>query len=433
MSEETMPGVRSAAAPGPKDVSAGAGTPGRARSSRWLWLVIGTLLVAAGLFAWQRQRSAGTGSRPPAAAGAPGASAGSARVLPVIAAVARKGDLPLYLDELGTVTALNTVTLRTRVDGQLVKVAFSEGQVVQAGDVVLEIDSRPFEVQLEQAQGQSAKDEALLKNARLDLQRYQEAHEAVSHQQIDTAAANVALYEGTVRVDQAAIDEARLQIAYCKISAPTPGRIGLRLVDQGNMVHASDANGLAVITQLQPIAVQFSLPQDSLPRVLSALAAGEVPIEAWNRDLSLRLASGKLSAVDNQIDTTTGTVKLKATFANEDGLLFPNQFVNVRLLVETQRGVVLVPQAAVQRSPQSMFVYVVQADDTVHARPVTLGATQGDATIVLQGLAEGERVVTDGVDKLEEGTKVVVREAGAKAAAAGAESKRPAGAKAQKD
>jgi multidrug efflux system membrane fusion protein len=269
-------------------------------------------------------------------------------------------------------------------------------------------------VQLAQAEGQLARDQALLTNAKLDWGRYQEAREAVPRQQIDTAAANVSQFEAAIKVDQSQVDNAKLQLVYCRITSPLDGVIGLRLVDQGNTVHANDANGLATITQLEPIAVQFSIPQDNLPDVLHAMSAGELAAEAYDRDFKRQLAHGKLQAVDNQINASTGTVKLKAVFDNKSRTLFPNQFVNVRLLVDTRKAVVLVPVAAVQRSPKSTFVYVVKPDETVEVRAVTLGPNERDTIAVTQGLKDGETVVTDGVDKLQAGTKVAARdEAGA--------------------
>ena len=372
------------------------------RGARKTGRVLGIALIALlsiGAATWFHFRRGTVAAQP---------SAAPARTIQVVAVPSRTGDLQLHLDALGTVTALNTVTVRTRVDGQLVKVAFAEGQLVHEGDLLAEIDARPFEVQLAQAQGQLARDEALLKNARADLQRYQEASAAVPKQQIDTAASTVAQYDAALLVDRSQIDSARLQLTYCRILAPITGKIGLRLVDQGNLVHANDANGLAVITQLQPIAVQFNLPQDDLPRVRRAMSAGDVEVDAYDRTLKIRLSAGKLLAVDSQIDPSTGTVRLKAVFENQDEALFPNQFVNVRVLVDTRRGAVLVPAAAVQRNGPTMFVYVVRPDKTVEVRDVTLGPTEGDTTCIAEGLSAGETVVTDGVDKLQQGSRVAV-------------------------
>jgi multidrug efflux system membrane fusion protein len=292
------------------------------------------------------------------------------------------------------------------------RVLFREGQFVRAGDVLAEIDPRPFQVQLEQAEGQQAKDQALLKNAQVDLERYQVLfqQDSVAKQQLDTQAALVRQYEAQLKVDQGQIDNARLQITYCRITAPLSGRVGLRLVDPGNMVRASDANGLLVITQLEPIAVVFAIPEDSLPQVQQQIKKGrELPAEAYDRALKNKLATGSLMTIDNQIDQSTGTVKFKAVFPNKEDALFPNQFVNARLLVDTVHNVVLVPNAAIQRSPQSAFVYVVKPDSTVDARNVRVQGTEGDQTAIASGLSAGEVVVTDGVDKLQPGSKVATR------------------------
>ena len=376
----------------------------RARARVWPW--IGLVLVAGLAFAWWKRSQ--DPSKPTAGA------APQARAVPVVVAKAHAGDLPIYIDGLGTVTAFNTVTVRTRVDGELVKVAFTEGQPVKEGDLLCEIDPRPFQVLLSQAEGQLARDNALLQNAKLDWNRYEEAREAIPRQQLDTAAANVAQYEAATKVDQSQIDNAKLQLVYCHITAPLSGVIGLRLVDQGNTVHASDANGLAMITQLEPIAVQFSIPQDNLPDVMHAMKGGELVAEAYDRDFKKKLATGKLLAIDNQINASTGTVRLKAMFDNADRMLYPNQFVNVRLLVDTKKNVVLIPVVAVQHSPHTTFVYVVKPGDTAEVRTVTLGPTERDTIAIAQGIADGETVVTDGVDKLQDGTKVAARdEAGA--------------------
>lgn len=337
----------------------------------------------------------------------------AARVIPVATAAVRQQDMALYLNGLGTATAFKTVTVRSRVEGELLKVHFTEGQMVREGDVLGEIDSRAFEVQRDQAEGQLARDEATLKVAKLTLDRYQDLFKSnvVVQQQLDDQAALVQQTEGAILANKAMLANARLQLSYCQIAAPIGGRIGLRLVDQGNYVRANDVGGLAVITQLQPIAVVFTIPQDDIARVLKQTRDDQIlTVDAYDRDFRTKLASGKLAAIDNQVDPTTGTLRLKAVFENEDQLLFPNQFVNARLLVDTKREAIVVPSAAVQRGPTSTFVYVVQADETVELRTVVIGPAEGNETSIESGLTAGELVVTDGIDKLQPGTKVSMRE-----------------------
>jgi multidrug efflux system membrane fusion protein len=336
------------------------------------------------------------------------------RPTPILAEAARKSDVNVFLNGLGTVVPLRTVTVRSRVEGELLRVNFTEGQQVKAGDLLAEIDPRPFQVQLAQAEGQLVKDQALLANARIDLERYQTLfkQDSIARQQVDTQAALVRQYEGTIRADQAQVDNARLQLTYARITAPISGRLGLRLVDPGNIVRSGDANGVVVITQTQPISAVFTIPQDSLPVVMKRVQSGDkLAVEAWDRENKARLAAGTLITVDNQIDPATGTVKLKAEFANADGALFPNQFVNVRMLVDTRKEVVTVLAAALQRGARGDFVYVVKEDSTVTVRPVRQGPAEGGRVTIESGLQAGELVVTDGVDRLREGAKVEVAQA----------------------
>jgi multidrug efflux system membrane fusion protein len=326
-----------------------------------------------------------------------------------------RSTIPVILKGLGNVTAFYTVTVKSRVDGQLMRIDFREGDFVKEGQVLAEIDPRPFQVQLELARATLAKDQALLKNARVDVERYQQliATDAAPKQQLDTQIALVSQYEATVAQDMANIDNVLLQLTYAKITAPIDGVVGLRLVDPGNIVHASDSTGIIVITQLQPISVLFTIPEDSLPQVTQRLRDGaQLTVEAYNRDDSKKLASGRLVTVDNQIDNTTGTSKLKAVFDNADHALFPQQFVNVHLLVNSLTNQLVVPNVAVQNGQQGTFVYVVDQSSKVHLQTVQVGLTTSTSTDILSGLTEGTRVVVDGTDRLVEGATVRVRKPG---------------------
>jgi multidrug efflux system membrane fusion protein len=387
--------------PGPDTDKAGDedDAPGPHRRRRRLIVVAGAIALLILLVLVVRGRSAAPRARDRA----------GGRVVSVVAIPARTGDMPVYLDGLGTVSAINTVTVRSRVDGQLVAVGYREGQLVRQGDLLAQIDPRPFQVALQQQEGQYAKDEAALKNARLDLKRYQVliAQDAVPRQQLDTQAATVNQLEATLKTDAAQVANARLNLTYSRITSPITGRVGLRLVDAGNMVHASDANGLVVITQLQPIAVVFTLPADQLQSVMAGMARGDrLRVEAWDRDRKKMLDQGTLEAVDNQVDDTTGTVRLKGVFSNEGYALFSNQFVNARLLVDTLHGSVIIPTAALQRSPQGTYVWVVKPDSTADMRTVEVEHGEGEDTALRSGVAAGEPVVTDGVDNLQPGAKV---------------------------
>lgn len=382
---------------------------------RRLW-ILGLLIIALGgggaYYYYYADGNATTEpARPEGGRGFGKKGDGANRVTPVVAQPAKKGEVKVYLTSLGTVTPVRTVTVRSRVDGQIMRVLFREGQLVRQGDVLVEIDPRPFQAQLTQVEGQMARDNALLANARIDLDRYRTllAQDSIAKQQLDTQEALVRQYEGTVKIDQGQLDNARLQLAYARVTAPISGRLGLRQVDEGNVVRSGDTNGLVVITQQQPITVLFTLPQDNLPVVMKRVQSGErIPVEALDRDQNQKtpLGTGVLLTVDNQIDTTTGTVRLKAQFPNDDSRLFPNQFVNVRMLIDVRRDATTVQSAALQRGARGMFVYVVKDDRTVTLREVKTGPTEGDATVIESGVEPGELIVVDGMDRLREGARI---------------------------
>jgi membrane fusion protein, multidrug efflux system len=375
---------------------------GRAR--RWV-LLAAVLVIVAAVLGWYFLRTSGNA---PATKGRGGTDL-NAPAVPVVAAPARKGSIDVYIDALGAVIPRNTVVVHTRVDGQLMSVAFREGQLVKQGDLLAQVDPRPFEVQLTQANGQMAHDQALLKNAQIDLERYRTLlkEDSIASQQVDTQEALVRQDQGQVESDQGAIDNAKLQLTYSRIIAPISGRVGLRQVDPGNIVHAADTNGLVTITQEQPITVTYAVAEDDVPRIVKRMQSAQaVAVEAFDRSGKTKLATGHLLTIDNQIDPTTGTVKLKAEFPNQDGALFPNQFVNVRMAVETRPDATLVPSAAIQRGAPGTFVFLVKPDQSVAVTPVNLGAVEGETTEITSGLEAGNQVVIDGADKLRDGSKV---------------------------
>lgn len=384
-------------------------------------LLIALLLAAAATGAYvYNSRQEGAPEAQKTGGGGPGkrGADGGGRAVPVAVAAVKRGDIDVSIDALGTVVAHNTALVKARVDGQLLSVGFREGQMVRAGEVLALIDPRPFQVALDQAGGQLRRDEALLANARLDVERYRELlkQDSIARQQVDAQEALVKQYEGAVQADRAQVDNAKLQLGFTRITAPLGGRLGLRQIDAGNMVRSADANGIVSITQTQPIDVVFAIPADQIGAVQARLHGGALlAVDAYDRDGKQRLAQGRLQTIDNQIDTATGTVKLKAQFANADNALFPNQFVNARLRVDTRKDATLMPTAAVQRGTQGSFVYVVDAGQTVSVRPVVLGTQSGDVVAVDKGLAPGDQVVIDGADKLRQGAKIDIPAAAPKA------------------
>lgn len=393
-----------------KQLSSG---PKPRRHRGWIWILLLALLAAGGYYYWSH--------RTPAASSSTGKNGGQrgqggGAGAPVDAAKARRGNIGVYVTGLGAVTPIYTVTVKTRVDGQLMQVLYKEGDMVKQGDKLAAIDPRPYQAQLTQYEGQLIRDQALLDNARIDQARYETLlkQNAVPEQQLATQIALVKQDEGIVKNDEGLIESVKVNLIYCNITAPISGRVGLRLVDPGNIVQTSDTTGLLVITQIQPISVIFTIAEDQLPPVLAKhLAEQKLPVDAFDRDMKKKLASGSLTTIDNEIDQTTGTVKLRATFDNEHNELFPNQFVIARLLLQEKTKVVLVPSAAVQRNSTSTYMYVVKPDSTVTLRQVKVGTSDDINTEITSGVQEGDVVVLSGVDKLQEGSKVAVTLEGA--------------------
>ncbi len=390
--------------PGRPSADPRSGNKPRRKGQGWVW-VFSILLIVAGSFIYRvrtRPQTEMSGSREQGQG-----------IVSVSAASVQKRDIPFYLSGLGSVTAYNAVTVHTRVDGQIMKIQFNEGEFVHEGDLLAEIDPRPFQVALDQAQGQLAKDQAAQADAKVNLGRYQQLFQdgVIPRQQLDTQAATVSQFDGSIQADRAQIDNAKLQLAYCQITAPISGRVGLRLVDAGNIVHASDPSGMVVITQVQPITVLFTLPEDELPQVQSEMLRRQLSVEAYSRDNNTKLATGQLQTMDNQIDQTSGTIKLKAIFENNDLSLWPNQFVNVRLFLNVRKGAMVIPVTAIQSGVQGSFVYVINADHAAVIRPIEIDFIQRNAAVIRHGLTAHEQVVTDGQDKLRAGSRVDVRPA----------------------
>jgi membrane fusion protein, multidrug efflux system len=371
---------------------------GAPRRHYGVWIVL-PLLIVGGVVVYRLHSSSQAASK---------RDPGSAAIAVGVSSV-QKRDVPFYLTGLGSVTAFNTVTVHTRVDGEIMRVLFQEGQFVHKGDLLIEIDPRPYQVALEQAEGQLAKDQAAQQDAKVDLGRYQQLWEAgvIPRQQLDSQQATVGQYDGAIKSDQAAIDNQKLQLTYSRITSPIDGRVGLRLVDPGNIVHATDTNGMIVITQVQPIAVIFTLPEDVLPQVVAQMRGRELTVEAYSRDNDAKIAEGRLLTIDNQIDPTTGTVKLKAQFENRDLSLWPNQFVNARLLLSSRQNAIVIPSAAIQNGAQGPFVYVVGADNRVQVRSLEVDFAEGNISVIREGLKPAEQVVVDGADKLQANALVV--------------------------
>jgi membrane fusion protein, multidrug efflux system len=394
--------------------------PPRPPKRGWVGWVVVLALAGIGYWQWPRLKTLLPGAQNASqengtAKGGRGRRGGNGGNLQVVGARATKGSIKVFITGLGAVTPIYTVTVNSRVTGQLMQVAYKEGQMVHKDDLLLEIDPRPYQVQLEQYEGQLIHDEALLKDAKLDLDRYQTLikQDAIPQQTLDAQVALVTQYEGNIKTDQAQIDNQKLNLIYCHITSPINGRVGLRLVDPGNIVQANSTSGLVVITQLDPISVIFTVGEDQLPPILQRMRGGEeLVVEAWDRELKNKLADGKLETIDNQIDPTTGTLKLRAVFANPENKLFPSQFVNARLLVQQKQNVTLLPNNAIQRNSQGTYVWTVDENRTVSVHPIAVGTTEGDVSEITSGIEPGDTVVTIGVDRLEEGGKVNVQMAG---------------------
>jgi membrane fusion protein, multidrug efflux system len=379
--------------------------PPARRRRWWFWAIL--LLLAVLAFMWFRRDHNSAAAQK--GAGGKGGKGGAASAVPVVEAQAHTGNIGVYVTGLGAITPIYTVTVKSRVDGQLMDVHFKEGDLVKQGDALIDLDPRPYEAVVQQAAGTLARDKALLANARTDLTRYTTlvAQDAVPEQTLATQRSLVAQYEGTIVNDQGVLDAAKLNVVYCHITSPIAGVVGLRLVDPGNIVHAADSNGMLVVTQIQPISVIFTIGEDQLPPVLQKLRTGQkLPVDAWDRELKNKIATGTLATVDNLIDQTTGTLKARAVFDNENRALFPNQFVNARVLQQEKTGVTLLPSAAIQRNTNDTYVYLIKPDNTVTIRNITIGTTEGDQSEVTSGLSPGDKVVMTGVDKLQEGSKV---------------------------
>lgn len=394
--------------------------PPRRSHKRVIFILISSLVIIFGIVWWMNRgetmtvRGAGGGGREGGGGGGGrgGGKRGLNGPLPVLVRTAAKSDLNIYLDGLGTVTPLANVTIQSQISGQLLEVDFKEGQVVKKGDLLAVIDPRPYAVSLEQAQGQLQQAKAQLAEAQADLTRYVtlSKQDSISEQQVDDQRALVSQDEGLIKTDQAAVDNANLNLTYCHIVAPVSGRVGLRQVDPGNYVTPNQSSGLVVLAQVQPISVIFTLPEDDIPEVVKRLHTGDtISVVAFDRTNTHQLAAGTLATIDNEVDPATGTIKLRALFPNEDGTLFANQFVNVRMLVDVDRGAIVIPTSAIELGQQGSFVYVVGEDNLVSARNITLGPAEGERQAVTSGLTGGERVVVDGADQLKDGAEVLVQ------------------------